>query len=288
MGRARRQGAAITAAGVAAVALALGATPAAAQPTVKPGPTEHCERAELACVDGVIRRLRATEARLGCDHRAVFATTYRVLTQEIRATLVNEPDFYRHRSWLITQDAVFSNYYFDMLDNDRAGLPVHEAWRIALDTARTGDANAAQDMLLGINAHVQRDMPYVLARVGLVNPRGESRKPDHDAANAILERAYERVVATVARRYDPIVGTINSPAHPLDNVAGLELVRGWRELVWRNAERLLNASTPAEKELVKQSIETNAATTAREIASQPQMPGYRAVRDAHCAARKTR
>src|SRR4051794_8075968 len=47
----------------------------------RPGPVPHCRRPRLNCVRDTVKRLKQREALLGCDHRAVFATTYRVLTQ---------------------------------------------------------------------------------------------------------------------------------------------------------------------------------------------------------------
>jgi hypothetical protein len=212
----------------------------------------------------------------------VFADTYLVLTKQIRKTIRRNPGLYSDLDWLIYQDVVFANFYFPLF---RSGAEVPEAWRIAFDTARSGNQNAAQDMLLGINAHVQRDMPYVLATVGLRTPDGKSRKPDHDVGNEILADAYEAVVRDVERRYDPFLAVSNSSATPLDDFAGLELVKGWREGVWRNAERILNARTAVERRLVDESIERNAAEWARQIASFPGPPGYREQRDSYCAER---
>jgi hypothetical protein len=239
-----------------------------------------CRVARLACVDTVIRRLRARRDQLGCDHRAVFADTYMLLTKQFRTELRANPALFQDKRWLIYEDATFANFYYPLF---RPGAQLPEAWQIAFDTAASGDANAAQDMLLGINAHVQRDMPYVVASVGVRTPDGRTRKPDHDVVNGILARAYETIVRDVERRYDPFVATSNSSATPLDDFGGLEMVKGWREGVWRNAERLLNARTEGERQLVVQSIEQNAADWARTIAAFPGPPGYRAQRDAYCA-----
>jgi hypothetical protein len=254
--------------------------PAPAPAAVQPGPVPGCRAARIACVDRVIRRLRATRDRLGCDHRAVFADTYMLLTRQFRTALRRNPRLFGDRRWLIYEDATFANFYLPLFGQ---GAQVPEAWRIAFDTAARGDANAAQDMLLGINAHVQRDMPYVVASVGVRTPDGQTRKPDHDVVNKILADAYETIVRDVERRYDPFLATSNSSATPLDDVGGLELVKGWREGVWRNAERLLNARTDAERQLVAQSIEQNAAAWARAIAAPPGPPGYRQRRDSYCA-----
>jgi hypothetical protein len=249
---------------------------------VQPGPQRRCTDPTLACVDDTMSIMQRLRDQFGCDHRAVFDTTYLLLTDEFRKTVVAEPHFFQDNRYLIWEDTLFANYYFDTLSNWAAGRPVPEAWRIALQAARSGDADGAQDMLLGINAHVQRDMPYVVASLGMRMRDGSSRKPDHDAVNEILRRAYERIVSEIAARYDQFVRYSNAPESPADNIGGLEAVKGWREGVWRNAERLMNARTAAERQQVSQSIELNAATWAHAILSFQNPPGYRAQRDAYC------
>ncbi len=247
----------------------------------QPGPVTRCRRPSSACVATEIRRMRRLQRRLGCDHGGVFATTYLELTRTLRRMLASHPHLFRHPRYLYTEDALFADVYFATLRRWQRGQGVDPAWRIAFRTAASGDANAAQDMLLGINAHVQNDMPFVLAALGLRTPTGASRKHDHDAFNAVLNRAYAPVVHAVRRRYDPIVGTTNSDATPLDDFAGLELVRAWREQVWRNAELLLDARSAAQRAAVARQIHANAAAWARAIAT-PQQPGHRARRDAYC------
>jgi hypothetical protein len=255
--------------------------PAPSSSDVQPGPVKHCRKAKQRCIKGVIKRLRETQNRLGCDHRAVFATTYLQLTKQL-AVALRDPDFFDYRRYLLTQATEFSNVYLRALRAYDRGEPVPEAWRVSFETAAAGDANGAQDMLLGINAHVQNDMPFVVAALGLRAPGGGSRKPDHDRVNQVLNAAYEAVVAAVTRRYDPQVGLTNSPLTPLDDAAGLELAKGWREGVWRNAERLMNAASDAERAAVAQQIEQHAGVWARLIAA-AQQPGYRAQRDVYCA-----
>jgi Family of unknown function (DUF5995) len=158
---------------------------------------------------------------------------------------------------------------------------VPPAWRIAFETARDGEVLGAQDMLLGINAHVQNDMPFVLAQLQLRTHKGTPRKPDHDKVNEVLASGYERVISAVRERYDASMGTTNPPGVPADDVAGLEMVREWRENIWRNAEKLVNAKSDEERAQVAADIQSNAAEWAQGIASTP-FPGYRATRDAYC------
>lgn len=250
----------------------------------QPRPVAHCRDPGLNCVTTALRRLRAARDRFGCDHRAVFATTYMTLTRVFRDMIRENPDMVRFRRYLFIEDALFANFYFRVLRAWDRGDPVPAAWRVALEAGEAGDHFGAQDMLLGINAHVQNDMPFVLAALGLRSRGGESRKPDHDAVNAVLTEAYAPVVRAIRRRYDPALDLTNPTQVVIDDVAGLEMVRGWREIVWRNAERLVNAETAAERAQVASSIESYAALNAQLIAAVP-APGYGATRDAYCEER---
>jgi hypothetical protein len=285
--------------GVAALAVACGA--AASAPAAPPGvawtqylpalpsPSQdhpnrirHCETPKMLCVRTEIRRMRAKRDELGCDHRAVFATTYMELTKELRIQLQADPKLLHWKRFFFREDALFANVYFRSLRRWQQGKPVPEAWRIAFETAQSGDVTGAQDMLLGINAHVQNDMPFVLAQLGLRTRKGTARKPDHDRVNDVLASGYERVVTAVRDRYDSSMGYTNPPGVPADDVAGLEMVRQWREQVWRNAEKLVNAKSKEERDQVAADIQANAAEWAQGIAT-TQFPGSRASRDAYCA-----
>jgi hypothetical protein len=260
----------------------LPALPASAK--VQPHSVPFCRVASFRCIDTEVRRLRNAQRTFRCDHRGVFATTYLELTRTLRRELRRQPKLFHWSRYLYVEDALFADVYFNTLRNDRRGKAVPPAWRIALDTARSGEVNGAQDMLLGINAHVQNDMPFVVASLGLRTRKGETRKPDHDVMNKVLDTAYEPVVHAIARRYDPFVSTTNADWDPLDDVGGLEMVKGWREQVWRNAERLVNAKSDAERSQIATQIQQYAAGWARMMAT-PQTPGARAKRDAYCTAR---
>jgi Family of unknown function (DUF5995) len=300
MGRKARMGVAVALAGLvigpAAVTRAdvpninwtalLPALPSPVEP--QPGAVPNCEHATRACIRVEIQRLRSLRDKLGCDHGGVFATTYLTLTKQFLDDLRADALDVEHLRYLYYEDALFADVYFRTVRRWEQGKSVPEAWRIAFQTAASGDANAAQDMLLGINAHVQNDMPFVIAALGLRTPDGDSRKPDHDAENAVLNHAYERVVSAVGRRYDSIISITNASWSPIDDIAGLEAVRGWREVVWRNAERLVNASSDAERAQVAAQIQSYAGAWASTIALPQVPPGYRATRDAYCQSQLAR
>jgi Family of unknown function (DUF5995) len=237
-------------------ALAVGFTPEVFD-TCRDGSPE-CVQRTLAEMD---RRIADMDAR--CDHNALFARNYRMITQ-VYADL--PPDFFDDPRWLANEDAVFAQLYFDAMDAWRAGRrkDVPEAWRIAFAAADGKRVQGAGDLLLGINAHVQRDMPFLLAGLGLVAPDGKSRKPDHDRMNGVLNSSYDDVLAQAVAYDDPDLAMYDAPG-TADGFFEVQMVMTWREGVWRNAERLLRARSDAERAMVAQSIEAQAAASARMI-----------------------
>lgn len=259
----------------------LPALPSPAQ--TKPNKVAHCKRATLKCVDFQIARMEALRDRLGCDFKAVFATTYLELTKVLREAVAADPGFFRWPRFFFREDALFGNVYFRTVRawEQRRLEKVPPAWEIAFETAESGEVSGAVDMLLGINAHVQNDMPFVLAQLGLRDRQGRSRKPDHDKANGNLSTGYEPVVKAVGARYDASISLTNPSWLITDDIVGLELVRQWREQVWRNAERLVNAKNDAERAEVARDIQSYAAQWANGIALM-KTPGMRAERTEYC------
>ena len=258
----------------------LPALPTASNP--QPGPVPNCRVATVRCVERAARRMRRMADGFRCDHRGIFPTTYFHVTRLIAKKIREQPEFFDDNEYLIYEAQVFANYFYRAYRRQARGLPIPPAWQVAFDAWESSDVNAVQDMMLGINAHVQRDMPFVLAELGLRKPDGSSRKPDHDLENRILAEAFQPILDEIGARYDDMATTIDSDPSPVDDIIGLQLTRTWREGVWRNAERLLNARNQVEWDQVAWSIELNAEQWARHIAL-VEIPGYRTRRDAHCA-----
>lgn len=253
--------------------------------TAPPTSVPNCPRPEISCVDALLAKLEAQWRRFDatCDHRAVIAYSYYVITRELRRDLARAgPGLIRDREYFITLIIAFSNRYLAAFEDWEAGRAVPEGWRILFEAARSGDANAGQDTLLFSNVHVQHDLPLVLEQLGVRAPDGQSRKPDHDAVNRINTEIFDEVEDLIARRYDPTFSLIDLKPLPLEEIGTLELVKYWRQGAWRAAERLLAARSEAERRLVIANIQDRTRGWARLIAGGG-FPGTRARRDAHCA-----
>jgi len=247
-------------------------------------PAAPCSPAAPSCVDAVVSRMIRAWRPLdqACDHRAVFALTYLITTQGFRRYLsdVRGSQFFADEPWIIELDRTFADLYFSAVSRYRTGT-APPAWRIAFDAAGSGRTNGVQDLFLGMNAHIQRDLPVALAAAGLVDGRGVSHKGDHDRVNAILTAVLDPIEAELVRRYDPLFGTADVSPIPADEQAALEMLKAWREGAWRNAERLALARTRAARARVMAQIEAASQAWALLIQA-PDFSWYRASRDAYC------
>lgn len=249
-------------------------------------PVEHCRDGSVRCVRGLERRLRRQFRRFDarCDHRAVIAYSYLQITRGLIADMrgPRQGALVTHRRWMAYLITNFSNRYFRANRRYAAGRPVTDAWRITFETAATGDATAGQEVMLFSNAHVQHDLPFAYAKLGIETRSGRSRKRDHDAVNAVNARVFDGIEKYIAAHYDPSFSLIDIPFVPVEEVSALELVKSWREQAWRSAERLLNAKSPEERQEVARTMSETATRWAEMIAA-PQQPGYRDMRDEYCA-----
>lgn len=255
-----------------------------------PNSVDECASGKTACVDKVIREMRKRFKPLAtsCSHNAPFALSYLRMTQSYRWS-IDQAGYYDDVPWFNNFDGVFASYYLKAYDDWVAGRPVTRAWQIAFDAAKNREVTGAGNLMLGMNAHILRDLAYATADVGLVDADGKSRKPDFDAVNNFLATATEPMIAENTLRFDPHMDDATTPYYGSYQFF-YEFVAGTRESAWRYAEMLVNARTPAERALVEAQIDNAAAEQALQIKlntsySNPLMRpffGTAAERDAHC------
>ena len=253
-----------------------------------PSSENDCAAGRTRCVDAVIREMERRFRPLAgsCDHDAIFSLTYLRTTEEYRRA-IEDPAFFEDTSFVNHEDVVFARYYFEAYDDWSAGrlAAVPQAWAIAFRAADQRAVSAAGNVVLGINAHVQRDLPFVLAAIGMVKPDGSSRKPDHDQVNVFLNRVADALYPEIARRFDPTIDDSELPG-TADNFAEFQIIPTWREIAWRNAERLVSAPSAEARARVAAEIEAYAASQAETLRASYQYGplGSSAARDAYCAA----
>jgi len=262
----------------------IGVLPAVPVPhTPYDGPV--CADGDPACIDEVIAEMeqRLEPLAASCDHDAIFSLAYLRVTENVQAAA--QDGWFADRTWLTQLDAVFAEIYFETMDNWHAGQrdDVPKAWRTALSASDDRSMTGLGDFMLNMNAHINNDFPHALAAVGLTAADGTSHKPDHNAYNQRLDSLYGPVFAEEAERFDPTFDDID--VGPVEETAAGVIMRGWREMVWRHAENLVTARTPAQRAFAEHAIEEYAATQATMIRRMFGSTDGSAARDAYCAGR---
>lgn len=252
----------------------------------RPSRERDCVDGSNECIEETLSEMyRRFDRRYAtCDHNSAFGITYIRVTEAIRKAVLRG-DVYAEPRYLNHEDRVFARMYFEAMDawqrGDRARVP--PAWLEALDAGRDRSVSGQGNLLMSMNAHINRDMPFLLDALGLTDPRGASRKPDHDRGNRVLAPLYDEVLKELAARYDPTVDDFDAPGTLYDDTAIFQILQGWREGVWRNAELLGAAETLAQRRAAAEYIENYALGQARMIKAGTTISDSSA-RDAHCAA----
>jgi hypothetical protein len=232
-----------------------------------PSSSNDCVSGKPTCLAKTLKELnRVFEANAkSCTHLAIFSLAYLRITQTYGWSR-DIPGYYQDVPFANHQDATFAKYftdaYYNWANGNRSAVP--QSWLTAFDAARDKRVTATGDLMLGMNAHINRDLPFVLASVGLVAPDGSSRKPDYDHVEDFLARASEPMLAEAAQRFDPTVDDSNEPTGTAYG-AVMAVISGWREQAWRNAEALESAQTPEERAQVAANIEAYANSVAQGI-----------------------
>ena len=253
-----------------------------------PSSDNTCAAGKPSCLDATLKEQTRILDQTGasCSHNAIFPLAYVRMTQTYGWTR-DQAGYYADVPYMNHMDAIFAKYYTDAYYNwsggNRADVP--RAWLYAFDAGKNKTVSGAGDLFLGMNAHINRDLPFVLYGSGLVNSSGVSGKADFDVVEKWLNDDTAPLLAEAAQRFDP---TTDDTSNPLVNYLTFQAVSAWREGAWRNAELLAAAPTAAARQLVAQQIETNANLLAQTLTTaftvNPLLGQSNATRDAYCAA----
>lgn len=230
-----------------------------------------------ALLERMHRRLAAFDA--AGDHRGAFLRVYATMTGSVRERMGQ--GFFLDPPWIERVALRFGWWYFDALDRYDRGTGPPPAWAYAFDTATRRRGFLLQDILLGMNAHINNDLPLVVA--GILRDEGEAppsvkanrRRFDHDQINRVLHLVIPAVEEEVARHYGRLVRPLSRIMGDLDRSLSTFGLKTWRDNVWRNATCLLAANTDAERQQVIRFIEEDALHVAQAIGQFPLLRSLR-------------
>jgi hypothetical protein len=197
-------------------------------------------------IDDVIERMTvlADELRQDGDRRLAFHVTYLRTTQAVAAAL--RAGAFADTDWVDRWDVAFAQLYLDALDAARRGDPVPEPWAVAFAAAAAQpDLPPVRHVLLGMNAHINYDLPQALLAVisdaEFSDPAVRARREaDHRRIDEVLA---VRVGAEDAelQQLDPATTWQDRALQPVNRMATRRFLRESRAKVWANALELSKA-----------------------------------------------
>ena len=223
-------------------------------------PTTSCERGEAACLLAVVEEMEVRLAERPCAHTAPFAFTYLEMTRGVLAEL----DAFDDPALVSVIDARFAQAYFDAFDSWDAGRTddVPAAWQLAFATADRGESPAAVDLLLGMNAHISRDLAYIVERVLAGFDESPERIGDFEQVNEVIGGVKSPMLEAAADRFDPSLLLLDIELAVGEAPEPLELIAAWRSIAFDLGRRLGEAPTSEARIEVVAEIERQAAAGA--------------------------
>ncbi|MGH3061238.1 MAG: DUF5995 family protein, partial [Gaiellaceae bacterium] len=184
--------------------------------------------------------MRALERALPRDDGVVsFLRLYRAVTEAVEEVVRPGGEYADTRfcRWL---DVVFANSFFRALRDGterRAGVP--KAWEPLLEARSRPGVLPIQFALAGMNAHINRDLPFALvetwAALDLEPRRGSDQHEDFRRLNGLLEQTEARVKAELVTGS---LGHVERSLGRVDDVVAMWKVGRARDAAWVNGETL--------------------------------------------------
>ena len=190
-------------------------------------------------------RQRADELPPELARRRFFLETYLRTTQAVGRAI--DQGSFEDPEWVEVWDVKFAELYLrahdaDLVTRAAEGSDVPRPWRLAF--AASPELPALAHVLLGINAHVNYDLPQALLAVigddDFLDPQlMDKRRRDHERIDTVLaERvaAEDGELAATGPR-----SLIDRVLTPLNRLASRRFLRESRQKVWHNTVELQQA-----------------------------------------------
>jgi hypothetical protein len=206
-------------------------------------------------------RLDALPAELAAH--AAFLSTYRRTTQAVEDAV--HTGGFEDPVWVSAWDEAFARLYLNALDARMSGLArVPRPWRLAFDARAS--LPPLRHVLLGINAHINYDLPQALLAVIPETDFADRelldrRRRDHGRIDGILSGRVsaedEQLSATSARNL------LDRALRPVNRYASRRILQESRTKVWHNTVQLHDARVRGAEAYADQLAELEVLCAAR-------------------------
>ncbi len=202
----------------------------------------------IAFMEYLNRELEASDMR----NLRAFNTTYLIITRAVNEKV--KEGFFKYPDVMKKVDVVFAHYYFDALAQFVHQEHCPDAWRLLFEQSRENNYHQYIFMALGVNAHVNNDLPQSLRGANV----GEEFFEDYEKVNGIIKDSLEEVVDSLQEQ-NIIIRTLSQKMRDTYALFLQSLIQNWRMKAWEDYIALTN------NQKKREDIENSASALAHEL-----------------------
>ncbi len=205
------------------------------------------------------------------DARLIFLSCYQMMTSNVMKEI--ETQTFEDNGWVQVLMDNFAAVYFEALDQYEQQAKCPQVWQEAFQLAPLSRADTIQNLLLGVNAHINYDLVFVLAALLqeewplLDEEKRQLRYRDHCQINHIIHQTIDAVQDEVIERFSPRFDLIDKLMGPMDEWLTARLISEWRDDVWDAAIAMIENDDETYQQEHFQTIERQALNKMRLIIS---------------------
>jgi hypothetical protein len=136
----------------------------------------------LAQLEAIIKNAEKNKDRLG-----YFAALYYKVTYKVKEDIDN--NLFENGSRLAQLDVVFANRYlfaYYEWKKDQNSPLISESWRVAFKNASNSSSLVLQQLLLGMNAHINYDLGIAVVELASAGSNIDDLRRDYNSINNVL------------------------------------------------------------------------------------------------------
>lgn len=197
--------------------------------------TYNCYK-QAQSIEDVKDQLSALDRELqGTDmHNLIaFNHTYYIITKNVYNKLCS--GYFKDDTLMQRIDTYFGNYYFDALNNYIHRNDCAPAWRILFDACRKDRNFQFIYMALGVNAHVNNDLPQTLQEA----LKGSEQADDYNRINTIISYSLNEVIESLHEK-NKIISVSEKMFKNIYKHYLTYIIHKWRKRAWKNYLELQN------------------------------------------------
>jgi hypothetical protein len=207
------------------------------------------------------------------DRRLIFLSCYKMMTENVLAAI--QADDFEDTPWVATLMENFAGYYFQALEKFENGpTSPPDVWQIAFRAAQNPHTHVLQNLVLGVNAHINYDLVFALSELlngewtQLSPEQRQMRYRDHCHINDIINHTIDEVQDQVIDRYQPLFAVVDKLLGPLDEWMTTLMISEWRDEVWKHAILLVDTAEATSHATTIQQVHQLSLARAQDILGQ--------------------